>query len=127
MKITHFGGVEECNSIEELHTILKKRYGNNANEFWISCGEKFPYLGMMVKDKYAYIQYFPDEDSAGFVGMINNNDPPLEEIVIFYTNTINEEIEVFNEMVVPFSKAEEVIVVFYNNSNLLEHLKWNAL
>ena len=127
MEITHFGGKEECNSIEELYAILKKRYGNNANEFWISYNEKVPCLGVMVKDKYAYIQYFPDKDSAGFVGMTNDSDLPLDEIVIFYTNTINEEIEVFNEMVVPFSKAEEVIVEFYNNSTMSECLKWNEL
>ena len=127
MKITHFGGTEECNSISELNTILNKRFGNNANEFWISNGEKVPCLGVMVKDNYAYIQYFPDENSAGFVGLINDNGLPLEETMIFYTNIITEEIDIFNEMVVPFSKAEEAIIEFYNNFKLSECLKWNEL
>ena len=127
MKITHFGGTEECNSIVELCTVLGKRYGNNANEFWIYNKEKTPCFGVMVKDEYAYIQYFPDDESAGFVGKIENNNLPPEDIMVFYTNTIDEEIEVFSEMVVPFSEVEKVVIDFYNNCEMPKYLNWNEL
>jgi len=127
MKITHFGGVEECDSIAKLHAVLEKRYGNNANEFWINNKQKTPCFGVMVKDEYAYIQYFPDDESAGFVGKVENNNLPPEEIMIFYTNTVDEEIEVLNEMVVLFSEVEKVVIDFYNNCELSKCLNWNVL
>ena len=126
MKITHFGGTEECNSVDELCEVLKKRYGNNANEFWISNEERTPCFGIMVRDECAYIQYFPDDESSGFVGLLENNSSS-EDVMTFYTNTIDEEIEVFIEMVVPFLEVEKAVIDFFNNGELSKCLNWNEL
>ena len=39
MRIKHFGGIEIVSTLSEFESILNLRYGQNANEFWITKNE----------------------------------------------------------------------------------------
>jgi hypothetical protein len=59
----------------------------------------------MVNNDYAYLHYFPKDGHSGFQSIGMDPDLILDEMSIFYTGTIYQEIEVTNEAVVPFPIA----------------------
>ena len=108
MKVYHFGGAELCATISELNSILAKRYGNDSNEFWIhKDNSKCPYLGIMVKKEYAYVQYIPNEEEPGYASIGSCSELESGETTVFYTNNINDELEVINDSVIYFSLAQQ--------------------
>ena len=124
MKVSHFGGAEECRTIEELKAVLSIRYGDEVNEFWISGEEGDSCLAVLVNKSYANLTYFPKEGSMGFVSIGEGAGLDPNAISIFYTNTPEEEIEVRNDAVVPFNIAVEVVMEFFNTRILPKTIKW---
>ena len=60
MKISHFGGVVFCNKIDDFLNVMKKRYGNDVNEFWITDDEtENPCLAILVNGELANVTFFP--------------------------------------------------------------------
>lgn len=124
MKISHFGGIVECKTIEDLGNVLNMRYGDGVNEFWISGKEDDPCLAVLVNKDHANITYFSEDGDIGLqsAGMDTNLDP--NGMTIFYTNTPDEEIEVSNSAVIPFSKAIGVIKEFFETMDLPKSIEW---
>ena len=124
MVITHFGGTEICNDIETVCSVLSKRYGNNSNEYWIHLIEKYPCIGILVKDNLAYVQYFPNEGNAGFSSISSDANLKSDENTVFYTNTIYEEIEINNNSLIPFDMAVKVVIEFFKSPQLPGCIEW---
>ena len=127
MKIEHFGGFIECNEIKEFESILNIRYGKGANEFWIYGENRYPCLSIMVNCEYAYLHFFPEHKHPGFQSIGMNTDLPEGEMSIFYTNTIDEEIEIINDAVIPFSTAVTAAKEFFITSELPKCIEWFEL
>ena len=125
MKVWHFGGEVECESVDELESILNMRYGIGVNEFQISGNEDYPYLSVLVNDCYAFIAFFPKEED--FILQSIGTDTKLnpDEMSTFYIGTPTETTEVWNEFVVQFSKAKEVAIEFFTSLSLPACIEWS--
>jgi len=113
MKIEHFGGSEHANDQDALNIVLKRRYGANANEFWLSADAPFPSLSILVRDDLASVHYFPEEGHPGYSLVGGQSELERGGSTIFFTNSPSEEIEIANEMIVPFSIALQVAHQFF--------------
>ncbi len=127
MKIEHFGGLIECNEIKEFESILNLRYGKEVNEFWIYGQDRYPCLSIMVNGEYAYMHFFPEHKQPGFQPIGMNTDLPEGEISIFYTNTVDEEIEIINDFVIPFSTAVTAAKEFFTTLEIPKCVEWFEL
>ena len=128
MEIEHFGGKMRCNNLETLDNLLSTRYGKGVNEFWIYGENKFPHMGILVNGDFAYIHYFQAEDQPGFrsvgtVAKLNEN-----VFSVFYTNTIDEEIQISTDAVVLFPIALAAAKEFFLNPfEMPKNLEWFEL
>jgi hypothetical protein len=128
VRIFHFGGEETCESIDELRLVLDKRFGSNANEFWIHPDHSdYPCIGLMVVQDHAYIQFFAVEGNPGYQPTGNTMNLNPDECTVFYTNTVDEEIEVPNDAVVSFSIALSAVEEFVISSELPTCFEWFEL
>ncbi|WP_083941147.1 Imm1 family immunity protein [Pseudoduganella violaceinigra] len=108
----------------EIEAVFASRYENNANEFWISNdGDEFPYLVVLVKDDISCLQYFSDEDHAGFNSKGNESEDGYS---LFYIN-VTEEQDISNDMVVPVSKALIACKEFLATRTLPQAIEWTAV
>ena len=127
MLVEHFMGQKECNNLEELREVLDERTEKGVNEFIISTHEQFPYMIMSVKERYACLSYFREEDDPGYSSV---NDTPVldaDGISIFYTNTDSEEIEVANYLIVEIEDAVSAVVEFFETLQLPKCIEWEEL
>ena len=93
MLVEHFMGQNKCDSLEEVRKVLSERTEKGVNEFIISMNEQFPYMIMAVKEKYACLSYFREEDDPWYSSINTNPILDADGISIFYTNTDSEELE----------------------------------
>lgn len=126
MVIKHFGGIETVNTLYGVCEVLHKRYGDDVNEFWITCdNQENPCLAILVNKEFANVTYFPDAESLGLqsVGIPGDFNP--DEFSVFYTNTPEEEIEVSNSAIITFDEALQVALDFFQNSKLPNCIEWS--
>lgn len=129
MRIKHFGGIEIVSTLSEFESILNLRYGENANEFWITKNEieENPCLAILVKDNYANVTFFPNYDHMGFQSLSPDDSEKDDEYMVFYTNTPEEEIEVSTSMVVAWDSALEAAKEFFTTLVKPTCLEWEEL
>lgn len=125
MKIRHFGGVEFAACENELTEILTQRYGNDVNEFWITEDDQDnPCLAILVNKELANITYFPDEYSPGAQSVGCCCGLELNGYTVFYTNTPEEEIEISNNLIIPFDLALKAAAEFFHNQKMPRCIDW---
>ena len=127
MLVEHFLGKKECSNFEEMREVLDERTEKGVNEFIISTNEPFPYMVMAVKERYACLSYFREDDDPGYSSV--NNTPILDadEISIFYTNTDSEEIEVANYSIIEIKDAVSAVKEFFETQQLPKCIEWEEL
>lgn len=126
MLVESFLVVKECNSFEEVKEILKQRNEKGFNEFIISIEKDFPYMVMLVKDNFACLNFFKEEDDAGYSSINSETILCEEDFMIFYTN-VNEEVEVVDYSIISFEKALLVVEEFYITNSLPKCIEWEEL
>lgn len=127
MLVEHFMGKKECKSIEELEEVLEVRTKKNVNEFIISSESYFPYMVMSVKNDYACLNYFWEDNNPGYSSIGDGTDLDEDGISIFYTNTDEEEIEVANYSIMSVSKAVMAVKEFFETGTLPKCIEWEEL
>lgn len=128
MKISHFGGIDYIDTIEEMKKILNTRFGDDVNEFWITDNEsENPCLVILINKAIANLTYFPEDGHPGFQSFENENGLDSNGYSIFYTNTPEEEIEISNEMVVPVELALKTAKEFFESMEMPTSIKWMNL
>ena len=127
MLVEHFMGKKKCSNFEEVREVLQERTEKGVNEFIISTDKEFPYMIMAVKEEYACLSYFEEEDSPGYSSV--NSEPILDEegVSIFYTNTEDEEIEVANYSIITTEEAIHAIQEFFDTECLPKCIEWEEL
>lgn len=118
MFIEHFMGKKECSNFEEVRKVLDERTAKGVNEFIISTNKPFPYIIMSVKEKYASLNYFREENDPGYSSVNNTPLFDADGISIFYTNTDSEEIEVANYSIIKMEDAISAIKEFFETEEL---------
>jgi hypothetical protein len=128
MKIEDLQDIYVANSPSELEVILLKRYGPGVNSFWLSHNnEKHPSIGLLVTGDLAVLHYFPSEGHPGFVPAARVATLNTEETTIFSVNTVEEELEVSNQIVTLFSIALSAAKEFLVSKELPSSIKWLEL
>ena len=127
MLVEHFMGQKECDNLEELREVLGERTEKGVNEFIISTHEQFPYMIMSVKEKYACLSYFREEDVHGYSSVNDTHVLDADGISIFYTNTDSEEIEVANYSIIEIEDAVSAVEEFFETLQLPKCIEWEEL
>ncbi len=127
MLVEHFMGQNKCDSLEELRKVLSERTEKGVNEFIISMNEQFPYMIIAVREKYACLSYFREEDDPGYSSINTNPILDADGISIFYTNTDSEEIEAANYSIVKIEDAVSAVEEFFETLQLPKCIEWEEL
>ncbi len=128
MKLEDFNGAHEIKNDVELETALNKRYGHDANSFWLTHNsKKYPSMALLVRGNFASINYFPQEDSAGFRSTGNVDGLAPGEMSIFYLDSENQEQEILNDSIVSFADAVRAAKEFLSSSKLPSSIEWFEL
>lgn len=129
MKIHHFLGNAVCETIEDVENALAQSV-NGVNEFFIVKEHTmFPYLTVLVNGAYAYVYCVPTEEAAGSLAFSEDAQTGLDPdgISVFYTNTPTEEIEIYNDYVIPRELAVQVVKDFAENGAMSDRVQWDEL
>ena len=129
IKINHFGGKALCTTWDEVAQTLEQTV-DGVNEFFIVAEHTmFPYLAVLVKGDYAVVDCVPNETDAGLMAFSDDTptDLPPDGISIFYTNTPTEEIEFYNDYVIPKTLAWAVVKDFVETGEMSNCVEWEEL
>ena len=129
MKIHHFLGDAVCETMEDLEKALAQSV-NGVNEFFIVKEHTmFPYLTVLVNGAYAYVYCVPTEEAAGSPAFSEDAETGLDPdgISIFYINTPTEEIEIYNDYVIPKELAVQVVKDFAETGAMSDRVQWDEL
>ena len=129
IKMHHFGGKNICATWDEVAQTLEQTV-DGVNEFYIAAEHTmFPYLAVLEKDDYAYVHCVPNETGGGLIAFSADTptDLPPDGISIFYTNTPTEEIEIYNDYVIPKTLAWNFVKDFVETGKMSSCVEWNEL
>lgn len=129
IKIHHFLGDALCETAEEVAEALARSV-NGVNEFFIVKEHTmFPYLTVLVNGAYAHVYCVPTEEAGGWLAFSNDVETGLDPdgISVFYTNTPTEEIEIYNDYVIPKDLAVQVVKDFAENGTMSNLVQWDEL
>jgi len=130
MKVFHFDGETECKSLGELNDVLNSKH-NNCNEFELRVDDEYPYMTILVNDKWACVHFFQDEEDCGhYASYIFTNENILNEddYTTFYMgSSLTSETEISNKLVIPFRLALIAAQDFFLNEKMSEKLEWFEL
>lgn len=129
IKICHFLGKSICTTMDEVLTTLDQSV-DGVNEFYIAQDHTlYPYLTVLINGSYAYVTCVPDEEAAGSQAFCDNVEMDLDPdgISIFYINTPTEEIEIYNDYVIPKSLAVQIVKEFVETGKMSNCIEWEEL
>jgi hypothetical protein len=127
MIIEDFKSANDLMNNAEIENALAKRYGEGANEFWLSHADgRFPAMSILVKGNVAALHYFSEDQNPGLISA-GRSDLEPNGSTIFYINTEEEKQEIPNGMIVPFSLALEAAMEFFANKEPPRCIEWLAL
>jgi hypothetical protein len=70
MRIEDHKGVYRARIPQEIEEILRKRYDNDVNSFWLAHGDElYPAINLLVNGELAHLHYFPSDRHAGFASV----------------------------------------------------------
>ena len=129
IKINHFGGKNICATWDEVAQTLEQTV-DGVNEFFIVAEHTmFPHLHILVKGDYAVVDCVPNETDAGLMAFSDDTptDLPPDGISIFYIHTPIEEIEFYNDYVIPKTLAWTVVKDFVETGEMSSCVEWEEL
>jgi len=127
--ICHFGEKSICETIEDVRNTLKQSI-DGVNEFNIAQeNTTFPYLAVLINGIYAHVVCVPSEESAGLLAFSDDVEMDLDPdgISVFYTNTPSEEIEIYNDYVIPKDLAFRIAEEFAETGRMSDCVEWDEL
>jgi hypothetical protein len=128
MKVEDFYVIGEVADAGELAIVLKRRHGNDANEFWLSHGnDRYPAISLLVNGDLAALHYFPKEGHPGFRSAGNVAGLKPEEMTTFWISAGGETIDVLNDAVMPFAVALAAAMQFLTSDELPQSVEWFEL
>ena len=129
IKINHFGGKALCTNWDEVAQTLEQTV-DGVNEFFVVAEHTmFPHLHILVKGDYAVVDCVPNETDAGLMAFSDDTptDLPPDGISIFYIHTPIEEIEFYNDYVIPKTLAWTVVKDFVETGEMSSCVEWEEL
>lgn len=128
MTIWDFRGKHTADSVLQLESILRNKYAQNRNGFWLTHNdEKHPALAVLVNGDLATLHYFPREFHPGFVPAEGLENADGAGTTAFSIDENEQESEMPNEQVVSFAKAVTVAKSFFDSKQLPQSMRWKEL
>ncbi len=129
IKIHHFLGNSVCTTMDDVLKALEQSV-DGVNEFYIAeDNTMFPYLSVLINGAYAYVICVPNEEAAGLQAFSDDVEMDLDPdgISVFYTNTPSEEIEIYNDYVIPKCLAVQIVKEFVETGKMANCVEWDGL
>lgn len=126
MIVYEFNGRNKCNNLSELQEVLKHRSKKNSNEFELRTELEYPFLTILIKERFACVHYFKDEDDCGHYAYTDNNEIE-EEYIVFNIGSEDSETEISKDLVISVEQAYNVAIDFFNTCEMSEKMKWFEL
>lgn len=126
MIIYEFDGKTECHNLNELQEVLKHRSKNNSNEFELRPDLEYPFLTILVKDEYACVHYFKDENDCGHYACVGDNGLE-DEYIIFNMGSEDFKTEISKDLVIPIEQAYIVALDFFYTNEMSTMMQWVEL
>ena len=129
IKMHHFGGKNICTTWDEVAQTLEQTV-DGVNEFYIAAEHTmFPDLAVLVKGDYAYVHCVPNEADGGLIAFSDDTltDLPQDGISVFYTNTPTEEIQIYNDYVIPKTLAQTIVKDFVETGKMSDCVEWEDI
>jgi Immunity protein Imm1 len=125
MRIQDNDSVFNVTSPQDIEAALRRRHSPDRNSFWLSHGaELYPVINIMMRGDLAYLTYIPNEDHPGFTS-VGISDARGD--TTFFHNDSNEETEIANYSVVPFSDALNAAQEFAISKEMPKCIRWTSL
>ncbi len=129
ISIHHFLGKSVCDTLDDVLKTLDQSI-DGVNEFYIVQEHTlFPYLTVLTNGPYAYVTCVPTEEAAGSQAFSDDVEMDLDPdgISVFYTNTHSEEIEIYNDYVIPKNLAVQIVKDFVETGKMSDCVEWEQL
>ena len=124
IKICHFGRKSFCATWDDVAQTLEQAV-DGVNEFFIvEEHTMFPYWVVLV-----HMYCVPNEVDGGLLAFSDDvpTDLPPDGISIFYVNTPTEEIQIYNDYVIPKALAQTVVKDFVETGKMSNCVEWDEL
>lgn len=124
IKICHFGGKKLCTTWDDVAQTLEQTVDGVNKFFIVEEHTMFPYLVVLV-----HMYCAPNEVDGGLLAFSDDvpTDLPPDGISIFYVNTPTEEIQIYNDYVIPKALAQTVVKDFVETGKMSDCVEWDEL
>ena len=127
MNVADFNGEINISTESEFAAALGKRYGNQANDFYLTYdGKDYPALQILIRDDLSYLYYYPYDGHAGFRSE-GAKSKEYGSNTTFYLGSPTKEFEVLSDAVVPASEAIRAALEFFTSDKLPNAVRWFEL
>lgn len=129
MVIHHFLGESVCTTMDDVLKTLEQSV-DGVNEFFIVQEHTLhPYLAVLTNRSYAYVICVPTGEAAGLQAFSDDVEMDLDPdgISVFYTNTPSEEIEIYNDYVIPKALAVQIVKEFVETGTMSKCVEWDEM
>ena len=129
IEVHHFGGKSICATWDEVAQALEQTVDGSNEFFFVAEHTMFPYLTVLVRGDYAYVYCVPNEVDGSLIAFSDDapTDLPPNGISIFYVNTPTEEIQIYNDYIIPKALAWTVVKDFVETGEMSSCVQWDAL
>jgi hypothetical protein len=108
--------------------VLERRYGPGVNSFWLTHdSQTHPTMSLLVNGELSTLLYVPKEGHPGYTPLGNVEGLNLERFTAFSIDTVDRELEVWNEQVVSISAALSAAKDFFLSPELPKSIDWAEL
>ena len=122
MTVYEFNGKFECKNLCELNNVLSHRSSLNSNDFELRPDGEYPYLTILIKDKYACVHFYSDENDCGHVAFADKNNTP--EYVEFNLGSENNKTKISKDIVISLDQAYEIANCFFKEHKMSNKIQW---
>lgn len=115
-----------CNSIEEVDKIIKRRNENGENTIYMRPRQKepWPLMSILVRDDKAFIQVCVRDFHRGYISLTNYTlDLDYADKTIFHEG--ERSVDVQNIYVISINEVFEAVHEFYQTEKLPECIEWS--
>jgi hypothetical protein len=128
MEITDFECTQKANTIAELLEFLSRRYeieGAQVNSFWMAHEDRYPCVGLLVRDDLASVDYMPDGSQPGYSSAGTQLGLKKGDTTMFYFQ--RERQPVLNDSIISIGEAMRIAQEFMLFQGLPKSIKWTKL
>jgi len=127
LRIQDFDRTVTVTDEKALEGALQVRY-SDANSFWLTRDhDKKPAISILVRGDLACLHYFPSESHPGFVSVSSVQNPQGSGATLFFMDSPEQQQEILNKYVVPFSEALQTAREFFVRKELPSCIEWTEL